>query len=358
MAAHPLASLRKQLKEANLLDRPTSKSWTKVIVLFIIVFGLYSAHIYLPLKFGLMLIPITALFSTTLAMTGHEGVHSAACNSRFGNILMAAVVFPLFTGMSMEFWRDKHNVKHHAHPNVHGKDPDIHNWPLAFSSEDHAKSGSTVQFFQRHLQGWFFWPLTMVTAHSMRIQGLWFVISHPFKTSKKKRFNKLWSIDLTMIVLHFLLWFVVPVKLGISLLSVFLFYVALWILVGVILSMIFIVGHAARPVVFEYDENWKLQIETGRRIKTGPVGRFFFVGLDYQIEHHLLPSASHFSLPKIAPIVKKYSLENGWEYEEIGFFKALWISTVHMSNAWKLEPIVIDASSQQNVKADHLTSGT
>ncbi len=352
-----MANLRKEITELGLLKKSPVKTWVKVCILFAIVGGFYILHPILPFWWSVALLPITALFTTTLAMTGHEGVHSSACNSRFGNILLAAVVFPLFTGMSMEFWRDKHNVKHHAHPNVHGKDPDIHNWPLAFSSEDYAKSGSAVQFFQRHLQGWFFWPLTMVTAHSMRIQGLWFVISHPFKTGKKKRFNKLWSIDFTMIVLHFLLWFVVPVKLGVSLLSVFLFYVALWVLVGVILSMIFIVGHAARPVIFEYDENWKLQIETGRRIKTGPVGRFFFVGLDYQIEHHLLPSASHFSLPKIAPIVKKYSLENGWEYEEIGFFKALWISTKHMSKAWKLEPIVIEASSQDNKNTDELVSG-
>ena len=54
--------------------------------------------------------------------------------------------------------------------------------------------------------------------------------------------------------------------------------------------------------------------------------------------------------------MKKYSLENGWEYEEIGFFKALWISTKHMSKAWKLEPIVIEASSQDNKNANDLVS--
>ena len=357
MSKHQMAKLRKEIKGLGLLQKSPVKSWLKVCILFVIVGGLLILHPILPFWWSVALLPITALFTTTLAMTGHEGVHSSACNSRFGNILLAAVVFPLFTGMSMEFWRDKHNVKHHAHPNVHGKDPDIHNWPLAFSSEDYAKSGSAVQFFQRHLQGWFFWPLTMVTAHSMRIQGLWFVISHPFNTGKKKRFSNLLFIDLTMIVLHFLLWFFVPVKLGVSLLSVFLFYLALWVIVGVMLSMIFIVGHAARPVILESDKSWKVQIETGRRIKTGPIGRFFFVGLDYQIEHHLFPSASLFALPKIAPIVKKYSLENGWEYEEIGFFKALYISTKHLNKAWKFQPILFEGSSEANKKAHDLVPG-
>ena len=85
MAAHPMADLRKKLQDKNLLVKPTAKSWFKVVTLLLAVGVLYSAHIYLPLKFGLLLIPITALFSTTLAMTGHEGVHSSACQSKAGN---------------------------------------------------------------------------------------------------------------------------------------------------------------------------------------------------------------------------------------------------------------------------------
>ena len=159
MAGHPVADLRKKLKEANLLDKPTMKSWFKVISLLVVVCALYSAHIFLPLKFGLMLIPITALFSTTLAMTGHEGVHSSACRSKAGNISLAAIVFPLFAGLSMEYWREKHDIEHHAHPNVHSKDPDIHSWPFTFSEEEYVTSGPVRKFFQRHLQGWTFWPI-------------------------------------------------------------------------------------------------------------------------------------------------------------------------------------------------------
>ena len=39
------------------------------------------------------------------------------------------------------------------------------------------------------------------------------------------------------------------------------FYVLLWAMVGVFLTAIFIVGHAGRPIVMEYDKNWRLQIE-------------------------------------------------------------------------------------------------
>ena len=53
MAEHPLADLRKKLKEENLLDKPTSKSWTKVIILFVIVFALCTIHLFLPSQHSL-----------------------------------------------------------------------------------------------------------------------------------------------------------------------------------------------------------------------------------------------------------------------------------------------------------------
>ena len=346
MAAHPLASLRKQLKEANLLDRPTGKSWAKVILLFVIVFGLYSAHIYLPLKFGLMLIPITALFSTTLAMTGHEGVHSSACRSRAGNLSMAAIVFPLFAGLSMEYWRDKHNVKHHGNPNVVHVDPDIHSWPFTFSQEEYKTSGRIRQFFQRHLQGWTFWPISLLVGHLMRFDGLKYIAMKPFKSKKKKRFTKIWMLDTALIITHFVLWLALPIFLGLSWQVTLGFYVLLWGLVGTCLTAIFIVGHAGRPIITEYDQNWRLQIETARRIKMGPIGSFFFVGLEYQIEHHLLPTLSHFNLPKAAPLVKEYAEEQGWQYHELGFFRALWEATVSLHYAWKTPSLVLNASGE------------
>ena len=337
-----MADLRKKLKEADLLDKPTMKSWSKVIVLFIAVFALYSAHIYLPLKFGLLLIPLTALFSTTLAMTGHEGVHSSACKSKIGNTSLAAIVFPLFAGLSMEYWREKHNVNHHAHPNVHNKDPDIHSWPFTFSQEEYKTSGPVRRFFQRNLQGWTFWPISLLVGHLMRFDGLKYIASKPFKSKKNKRFTKIWLLDTSLIVLHFFLWLALPILLGISWQATVGFYVLLWGLVGTFLTAIFIVGHAGRPIISEYDKNWRLQIETARRIKFGPIGSFFFVGLDYQIEHHLLPALSHFNLPKAAPLVKEYAEERGWQYQELGFFRALWESTVALHYAWKTPSLVMD----------------
>lgn len=348
MAEHPMADLRKKLKEANLLEKPTLKSWLKAMSLLAIVCALYSAHIYLPLKFGLLLIPITALFSTTLAMTGHEGVHSSACQSKAGNTSLSAIIFPLFAGFSMEYWREKHNIKHHAHPNVVNVDPDIHSWPFTFSQEEYKASGPIRRFFQRHLQGWTFWPISLLVGHLMRFDGLKYIATKPFKAKKKKRITKIWLLDTSLILAHFTIWLVLPILFGLSWQVTFGFYVLLWSLVGTCLTAIFIVGHSGRPIITEYDQNWRLQIETARRIKLGRIGSFFFVGLDYQIEHHLLPAMSHFNLPKAAPLVKEYAEERGWQYQELGFFRALWQSTVALHTAWKTPSLVLDEKGELN----------
>ena len=146
-------------------------------------------------------------------------------------------------------------------------------------------------------------------------------------------------------IMHFFLWLGLPILLGVPWQITVGFYLLLWAIVGTYLTAIFIVGHAGRPIVTEYDENWRLQIETGRRIKTNRVTSYFFVGLDYQIEHHLLPSVSHFNLPKVAPIVKKYAEDRGWEYEEMGFFRALIHSTLSLHRAWKTPSIQISTPS-------------
>ena len=348
MAEHPMADLRRKLHAEGLLSKSAIKSWTKVIFLFAIVGGLIYSHSQLTMIQGLILLPITALFATTLAMTAHEGVHSSACNSKLGNLSLAGLVFPLFAGMSMEYWRVKHNVKHHANPNVIDKDPDIYSWPITFTKEEYDSSGPIRKAFQKHIQAWVFWPISLLVGHMLRWDGIWFLITHPFTSKKNHRFSKIWFADTGLIILHFYLWLILPIQLGMPWQTVMGFYVLLWALVGTILTGIFIVGHAGRPTVVEYDKNWRLQIETARRIKFGRIGSFFFVGLDFQIEHHLLPALSHFNLPKAAPIVKEYAEERGWEYEEVGFLAALWSSTKALNNAWKTPSIVIDTTTEAN----------
>jgi fatty acid desaturase len=180
----------------------------------------------------------------------------------------------------------------------------------------------------------------------MRFDGLKYIAMKPFKSKKNKRITKVWLLDTSLIILHFVIWIALPIFAGLSWQITLGFYALLWGLVGTYLTAIFIVGHAGRPIITDYDQNWRLQIETARRIKLGPIGSFFFVGLDYQIEHHMVPALSHFNLPKAAPFVKEYAEERGWEYNELGFFRALWQSTIALHHAWKTPSLVLNENGE------------
>ena len=352
-------SLRKRIQDAGLFDRPTGRSWAKMSILATAVIGLIIIHLNLPLfTWGLALLPITALFATSLAMTGHEGLHGSACRSRASNLGLAAIAFPLFAGFSMSYWREKHNVSHHAHPNVNGVDPDINLWPMAFSRADYERAPRPLKWFQRNLQAWFLWPSTLFVGHKMRMDSLSWMIRHPFRSKSKHRFNKMWWLDSALMMGHVALWFVIPIAFGVDWFTVVFFYVALWSIVGSLLVAIFIVGHTGLPIVESYESNQQLQSETGRSIRLGPIGRFFFIGLDRQIEHHLLPTVSHLNLQKAAPIVREYAEEKGWRYSEMGYWRAIWASTKFLLSSWQKAPKSLEELAEEARSIDTTSSGS
>jgi fatty acid desaturase len=66
-----------------------------------------------------------------------------------------------------------------------------------------------------------------------------------------------------------------------------------------------------------YDgEDWaKRQIcNSGNFLNGSLLWTYLFSGINYQIEHHLFPNVCGHLYPKIAPIVKAYCMEKGWNY--------------------------------------------
>ena len=77
------------------------------------------------------------------------------------------------------------------------------------------------------------------------------------------------------------------------------------------------------------------QLETTRNLKLPRVLRFFFVGLDYQVEHHLFPKITHQELPRAEKVVKAWCERVGVPHLDIGYGDAVVEVTVFMRDAWK-----------------------
>ncbi len=92
---------------------------------------------------------------------------------------------------------------------------------------------------------------------------------------------------------------------------------------GFYFSNIFAPNHKGMP---EFKKGEKLSfleqsIITSRNIKGGVLTELFFVGLNWQIEHHLFTNCPRNKLKLVTPHVKKLCRKLGLEYTEVGIIE-------------------------------------
>lgn len=325
-------SLKRELVEAGVFENREAESWLKFAGLFVVLGGLLFVHTVIPWWGTVLLMPVTGLIATTIAMMGHEGSHRALSKSNARNDLMMYVAFPLFSGLGAMYWSWKHNVQHHNHTNITHQDPDIEVWPMAASAECYHKAGPFQRWFQRNLQGFAYWPLTGMLAWAMRASSFKYAI----RTMRARGLHRRLALDIICQVSHYILW------LGGSYLLAgvwgIVFYLVLWAIVGVYLAAVFSPAHMTMPVLLSHSDRWRLQFETTQNLTMPAWLSWFFIGLDYQVEHHLFPSISHMNMRKASTIVKRWAAQHDVPYFEVNFFSGLADVTRYMHHAWKYEP--------------------
>ena len=330
-----LQTLRDDLTRAGAFERHPARTWAKLALLL----SGAALAVGLPLAFApwltWALLPLTALFVTAAVMIGHEGGHKSFAAGPMQNELLLHLAFPLLGGLSAAYWKNKHNVKHHGHPNIDGVDDDLRIWPMAGTRHHHEASGAFRRFLQRRLQGWLFWPLSSLLTVSMRSSSLAFLV----RSARAGRFDGAWVLDAGCLALHYAGWLVLP-SLVWGFGTAVAFYLALWGIIGVYLTAIFAPAHMGLPIYREHPDTWRLQLETTRNLRLPRWLGFFFIGLDHQVEHHLFMRMPHQKMRLASPIVRRWAEARGLPYQEIGFFRGLVEVTRFVKHAWRHEPTV------------------
>src|SRR5688572_30586350 len=179
-----LGGLRAELRAAGVFEHREVRSWLTLAALLggaaatllaVAVLGPWSAWIALP---------VCAVLCTSIAMLGHEGSHRSFSASPVRNALLVYFAFPLFSGLSTLYWREKHDRLHHGHPNVEGVDPDIRPFPFVSSRLDHEKCGKGTRWFQRNFQRHLFWPMSTLMALGMRRSSILYLMRYPKKRDR------------------------------------------------------------------------------------------------------------------------------------------------------------------------------
>ena len=111
---------------------------------------------------------LDSVLAARTAFLGHDAGHRQIARSARGNRWLGLLLGDLLLGMGHGWWNDKHN-RHHANPNHVGKDPDVGEGVLAWTSERAGRRRGVLRWVARH-QAALFFPLPTLDNH-LKVRG-------------------------------------------------------------------------------------------------------------------------------------------------------------------------------------------
>ena len=249
--------------------------------------------------------------SVGLAMAGvgfsvmHDANHGGTSSSARVNGIMSFTLDLL--GASSFLWRLKHNVMHHAHPNVSGLDPDIEaGSPLLRLAP--WQSRRWHHRFQ-HLYVWLLYglfPLQWWFVDDARELVTGRIAGRQFPPARGRAL----LIALAGKAL-FISWaFLLPALLHPSWGLVLIWALALFVL-GNVLAGVFQLAHCVENAEFigsrGVETDWaEHQLATTVDFARGnTLLGWYLGGLNFQVEHHLFPRVCHLHYPALSRIVEE-----------------------------------------------------
>jgi fatty acid desaturase len=252
------------------------------------------------------------------AFLAHEAAHGAISRRP----RLASAIGQLFTtfwvGYAFAYFRRSHDL-HHYHVNERAIDPDT--LSNLFSVNEH--SARTKQGLGR-------WITRHQTIMMPVMSPLWAVGMKWDGLTYLWRNRRARWLDIAVIALHAALWLVIP-GLAIGWAAALANYLAATAVAGVYLKIIIPVNHVATTTLGPEQAAGmgflEQQLATSRNI-AGPaiLDHLFdhlFIGLNSQIEHHLVPFVPTTRLRAGRAIVRAFCRDHGLPYLEQSYRRAL-----------------------------------
>ena len=317
------ADLRKRIKAAGLLEHQPLY-YTLKFILNIILFGSAIALLVFVANWHYTLLLLIALFwafvYVQIGTLGHDAGHTQISRKAWKNNLMGYLLGNMTIGMSREWWVNKHN-EHHANPNLLDLDPDI-DFPIVIFDPAQLEGKARWQKMLIRYQAYLFFPILTLVSVSMRAHSLITIITKP----TKHRTLELLTLGIYYLSYGALVFYSLPIW------EALLFVVVHQALFGLYMGSIFAPNHKGMPVLpADHKLDFlRLQVLTSRNVSGHPITDFLYGGLNYQVEHHLFPSAPRNKLRQIHHMTKEFCHERGIPFYETSLFRSYVELTQHL----------------------------
>jgi fatty acid desaturase len=257
--------------------------------------------------YQLLLAGAMGVILTQYAFLAHEASHRQVFASGRANDAAGRLLGNLVVGISYSWWMTKHS-RHHANPNIIGKDPDIARDTVSFTEADAAKSTGLLAVFTRR-QGYLFFPILIFEGLNLHIHGFRTVFGHD---KVEKRWQEAAMLLARSSVYVGLLFLVLPPGIAAAFIGVQL------AIFGVYMGSSFAPNHKGMPIL-PHDAKvdfLRRQVLTSRNVRGNWTMDVFMGGLNHQVEHHLFPNMPRPNLKRARLIAKKYCEDKNITYTE------------------------------------------
>jgi linoleoyl-CoA desaturase len=279
-------------------------------VLLIGYLGVMTAHT----QWQRLLWAVVLVHGAVAMATGvmHDANHGSFSSVKRVNTAFAWTADLL--GASSHLWRLQHNVAHHKHTNIQGRDKDLQQDPLA-------RLAPLQTWHPWHrAQQWYMWPLYGFLQVKWFLIGDWMTLVQ-LDSVQRRRLG--WRVLLGKL-LHATWAVALPLAFH-GWKSVVVWYLACSWAVGFALAVVFQMAHAVDEAEFMEeagpitgDAMFAHQLATTVDVQTRSVVRWYCAwlmgGLDHQVEHHLAPRVPHTAYSAMAKTVKSVASANSLRY--------------------------------------------
>lgn len=299
--------LLRQIKSAGLLERRAGYYVWKIAVTAALLAAGWTAFVLIGDSWWQLAVAVILAFVfTQIGFLGHDAGHRQIFASRRANDITGLLHGNLAIGLSFGWWVGKHN-RHHAHPNQEGNDPDLQISALAFTAGQARSRGPVATFLYRY-QAYLFFPLLLLEGINLHVASI-------RALARRHVRHRAWE---TALFTAHVAGYLGVVFLVLSPVKAVVFILAQQGLFGLYLGCSFAPNHKGMVILPADDRSdfLRRQVLTSRNVRGSWLADFGLGGLNYQIEHHLVPSMPRPNLRRSQPLVREFCRQHGLPYCE------------------------------------------